>query len=99
MLLPLRLETRWTPASQGEPPLYELRLTNGGRDTLTGFTLGISGPARIDPAAAIEGGRLVARLSNHTELAPPENFALAPGATWTLRIRGLSDPLRHWSDA
>ncbi|MGN6103254.1 MAG: beta-N-acetylhexosaminidase, partial [Devosia sp.] len=69
------------------------------RDTLTGFTLGISGPARIDPAAAIEGGRLVARLTNHTELAPPDNFALAPGATWTLRIRGLSYPLRHWSDA
>jgi hexosaminidase len=94
----LRLETRWTPARDGEPLLYELKLTNTGRDALDGFTLGISGPARIDPAATIEGGTLVARLSNHTELAPPDDFILPPGGTWTLRIRGLSYPLRHWSD-
>jgi len=97
-LLPLRLETRWTPSRDGKPPLYELRLTNTGHADLAHFVLGISGPARIDPAATIEGGSLVARLSSHSELAPPKNFVLAARETWKLEVRGLSYPLRHWTD-
>ena len=38
------------------------------------------------------------RLSNHTVFAPPDGFVLKPGATWVVTARGLSYPLRHWSD-
>jgi hexosaminidase len=93
-----RLETRWIPARDGEPLAYELKLTNSGDAPVAGFRLCVSGPARLDPAATLEGGTLVGRLSNHTELAPPPGFTLMPGESWTVRARGLSYPLRHWSD-
>ncbi|WP_217569835.1 beta-N-acetylhexosaminidase [Mesorhizobium sp. GbtcB19] len=97
-ILALRLESFWTPAKEGQPLAYELRLTNASRQALRGFRLCISGPDRIDPAATIEGGTLAVRLSNHAEFLPREGFALEPGATWTLTARGLSYPLRHWTD-
>ncbi|HTJ59047.1 MAG TPA: beta-N-acetylhexosaminidase [Devosiaceae bacterium] len=93
----VRLETRWTPVQEGAASLYELTLTNDGSAAISGFRLCISGPARIDPAASIEGGTLVARLSNHAELAPPEGFVLAPGESWTVAVRGPV-ALRHWND-
>ena len=95
----LDLSSRWTPGQGSGDPCYELVLSNAGTAPLAGFTLGVSGPARIGPQAAIEGGRLVHQLSNHAELAPPQGFVLAPGASWTVTIRGLANPLRHWSDA
>ena len=94
----LSLSTTWTPAKDGESLAYGIRLTNDGDTPLADFTLCFSGPARIDPHATIENGRLVKRLSNHTEVAPPEGFVLAPGASWTVTARGLSYGLRHWSD-
>ena len=97
-ILPLRLESFWTPAKDGQPLAYALKLTNGSRRAFSDFRLCISGPDRIDPAATIEGGTLTARLSNHAEFAPPDGFVLEPGATWTLTARGLSYPLRHWTD-
>ncbi|MDR3471182.1 MAG: beta-N-acetylhexosaminidase [Devosia sp.] len=98
MPIPYRLETRWTPARDGQPLVYELKLANTGSVPASGFTLCVSGPARLDPAATIEGASLVGRLSNHTELVPPAGFVLQPGATWEIAVHGLSYPLRHWSD-
>jgi hexosaminidase len=95
---PFKLETRWTPASGDEPLSYALKLTNLSAAPLAGFRLSVSGPARIDPAATVEGGELTARLSNHSQFTPPPGFVLEPGATWTITVRGLSYPLRHWSD-
>ena len=60
--LAFRLETRWTPARDGVPPSYELTLANTGNMPVTGFRLAVCGPARIDPGATNEGGRLVERL-------------------------------------
>ena len=93
-----RLETRWTPASSDEPLSYRLMLTNLLDAPVEGFRLCVSGPARIEPEAIIEGGDLLVRLSNHSEFAPPAGFVLEPGATWTLTARGLSYGLRHWTD-
>ena len=93
-----RLETRWTPASDDEPLSYRLTLTNLSDAPVEGFRLCVSGPARLDPAATMEGGELVERLSNHTQFRPAAGYVLAPGASWTLTARGLSYPLRHWSD-
>ena len=74
-----RLATRWIPARDGEALAYELTLANAGDRAVTGFRLCVSGPARIDPAATIEGGTLVERLSNHSEFAPPADLVLGPG--------------------
>src|SRR5690606_24767976 len=71
---------------------------NEGDTPIANFQLGFSGPARIDPHATLENGRLLKRLSNHTLIAPPEGFVLEPGRTWTATARGLSYGLRHWSD-
>ncbi len=93
-----RLETEWTPPADGVALAYRLKLTNRSYQAVEGFRLCVSGPARIDPAAMIDGGALVARLSNHSEFSPPEGFVLEPGGSWTVTVHGLSYPLRHWSD-
>ncbi len=93
-----RLEPSWTPAREGQSLAYSLKLTNQSATPAAGFRLCVSGPARIDPAATVEGGALVERLSNHSLFAPPEGFVLEPGEAWTVTARGLSYPLRHWSD-
>ncbi|WIJ25974.1 beta-N-acetylhexosaminidase [Devosia sp. RR2S18] len=90
--------TTWSPASDSEAMGYGLELTNTGNEAVSGFQLGFSGPARIDPHATLENGKLLKRLSNHTLVAPPEGFVLQPGETWTATARGLSYGLRHWSD-
>lgn len=98
MTAPFLLETAWTPASAGDSLAYALTLTNRSDRPLKNFSLCISGPARIDPAADIDNGTLVARLSNHSELAPPQGLVLRPGESWTVTARGLSYALRHWTD-
>lgn len=94
----LLFETVWTPASNGQAPVYLLRLKNLGREPLADFVLCFSGPARLEVNATIENGRLVRRFSNHSEVAPPKGFVLEPGETWECTARQLSYPLRHWSD-
>ena len=93
-----RLETQWTPPTSGQSLAYALTLTNLSQTPVKDFRLCVSGPARIDPEATIEGGTLAERLSNHAELAPPEGFVLAPGQSWIVTARALSYPLRHWTD-
>lgn len=94
----LSLATTWIPATDSQGLAYGIALSNRGDTALSGFTLGFSGPVRIDPSARLDGGVLLQRLSNHTLVAPPEGFVLQPGQTWTLTAHGLSYPLRHWSD-
>ena len=94
----LNLTTTWAPARDGVPLSYALRLSNDGTAPIADFKLCVSGPARIDPTAAIDGGTLDSRISNHSEFSPPAGFTLAPGASWTVTARGLNYPLRHWSD-
>jgi hexosaminidase len=93
-----RLTSAWTPAGADSEALYVLTLTNNSGAALSGFKLCITGPARIDPDAVIEGASLAKRLSNYSELSPEDGFILAPGASWKIKVRGLSYPLRHWSD-
>lgn len=96
--MPFTLQTNWVPATDGQALAYTLTLTNHSGKPVENFRLFVSGPARIDPAATIEGGRLVKRLSNHSGFAPDGGYVLAPGSSWKLTARGLSYPLRHWSD-
>lgn len=98
MTISFSLVTTWTPATNGEPLGYGIELTNTGDTAVKDFQLGFSGPARIDPHATLENGKLLKRLSNHTLIAPPDGYVLEPGATWVATARGLSYGLRHWSD-
>ncbi|MFD1983704.1 beta-N-acetylhexosaminidase [Mesorhizobium newzealandense] len=93
-----RLETTWAPATASEKLAYSLTLTNLSSKAIEGFALCVSGPARIDPAVTVEGGRLAERLSNHSEFAPPDGFVLEPNEAWPITAHGLSYPLRHWTD-
>ena len=93
-----RLTSAWTPTGAEGEAAYVLTLTNQSGAPVSGFKLCITGPARIDPNAEIEGAVLSNRLSNYSELAPEEGFILASGASWKIKVRGLSYPLRHWSD-
>ncbi|MET0575369.1 MAG: beta-N-acetylhexosaminidase, partial [Mesorhizobium sp.] len=64
--VPFTLQTNWIAASDGQALAYTLTLTNHSGKPIENFRLFVSGPARIDPAATIEGGKLVMRLSNHS---------------------------------
>jgi hexosaminidase len=93
-----RLETLWSPATDTEQAAYTLTLTNVSADPLSEFRLCVSGPSRVDPNAAFEGGSLVERLSNHAEFAPPMGFVLKPDSSWTVTAKGAGIRLRHWTD-
>ena len=95
---PARLETRWTDATDTDPNVYELSLTNRSDSILTNFTLCFSQPCRVDAQVKVVGGELVKRISNHTEIRPPNNFRLASGATWKVEIHNMHWRLHHWSD-
>jgi hexosaminidase len=92
------LESEWIAAADGTSATYRLILSNHGRAPLADFRLGISGPARISDSAEITNGRVVTQLSNFCELSPPPGFVLEPGARWTIEVRHLDYPIRHWTD-
>lgn len=94
----LKLVSKWTPARDGAPMAYTIELTNGRADPLRDFKLGVNGHVRFDARARLDGGTLVERLSNHTLIAPPAGFVLAPGATWSVTTHSLPWGPKHWSD-
>jgi len=92
------LSTTWLPAVDDKPARYTLTLRNDSRVPLRDFRLCVSGPARIDPDDAIEGGTLAHLLSNHAELAPPQGFILGSGESWAVTVSGANTIVRHWTD-
>ncbi|RFB81483.1 beta-N-acetylhexosaminidase [Methylovirgula sp. 4M-Z18] len=96
---PFALELEWTVAAGDQPCIYRFTLHNRGTEPLANFSLAWSGPGRIDPKSAIENAVLLRRVSNFTEVMPPQGFVLEPNTSWTFTIRGTSYPLRHWTDA
>ena len=92
------LRSEWIPGAEPQTGRYRLTLHNGTKSVLSGFRLGISGPARINDGAKPQNASVVTRLSNYAELAPPSGFSLAAGADWAIEIDKLDYPLRHWTD-
>ncbi len=90
------LFSRYEPGSAGKPPRYDLRLENKSEIALAEFSLGISGPTRI--GTTIQGGEIVAQLSNWCEIAAPKGFVLEPGAAWTVTAQSDDLDLQHWTD-
>jgi hexosaminidase len=91
------LESEWIPV-EGTNGRYRLSLANRTKALVESFRLGLSGPVRISDSASPTNGRVVTRLSNYAELAPPQGFILQPGATWEIQIDKLDFPFRHWTD-
>jgi len=89
------LSSEWFP---GDAPRYRLTLSNRGTHPISQFRLGFSGPGRITAGAPVHNGRIVAQLSNFTEIAPPLGYTLAPGADWVVEFEKLDFPIRHWTD-
>ncbi|MEO7221690.1 MAG: beta-N-acetylhexosaminidase [Devosia sp.] len=92
------LRSEWIPGDEPQTGRYRLSLANCTKLPISGFRLGISGPARINEAARPTNAGVVTQLSNYAELAPPAGFILAPGADWQIEIDRLDYPLRHWTD-
>ena len=59
------LRSIWVPEADGKSASYQLILKNRTKSAITGFSLGISGPVRINQAAEIKNGRIVTQLSNY----------------------------------
>jgi hexosaminidase len=96
--LALRLETTWNPPADGKDFSYVLTLKNLSSEPVSGFSLCVSGPGRVDPAGRVEGATVSKRISNFTEFQPPQDFILAAGASWTISVYALSWQFRHWTD-
>jgi hexosaminidase len=91
------LSSVWMPGD-GNNGRYRLSLANRTESPIEGFRLGFSGPMRISDTASVTSGRVVTRLSNYAEVAPPQGFVLQPGADWEIEVDKLDYPLRHWTD-
>ncbi len=94
----LLLETSWIRASFRKTPTYRLTLTNQSSSALSGFRLYVSGPGKIETSSEVQGGDIGQCLSNFAEFLPPDGFELGAGEAWRLSVRGLTWPLRHWTD-
>ena len=94
----LTLSSRLRPEAEGVEARYRLMLRNDGDEVVRDFRLGFSGPGYVSPGSEVVGASVVARLSTFCELAPPRDFALQPGKTWTVDIFKQDFPLRHWTD-
>ena len=94
----LLLETSWIRASPSGSSTYRLTLTNQSTSSLSGFRLYVSGPGKIEPSSDVQGGDIGQCLSNFAEFLPPDGFELGAGEAWRLSVRGLTWPLRHWTD-
>src|SRR5689334_7328907 len=91
------LRSVWTPVAETNGR-YRLSLVNRTAAPVEGFRLGFSGPVRVNEAANVSNGQIIAHLSNYTELAPPSGFVLQADAAWDVEVDKLDFPLRHWTD-
>ncbi len=94
----LFLENSWTPAPGGEG-LWTVTLHNLSDETITGFTLSLTTITRIMPLHEITNMRLLRRVANFHECAPPEGLTLSPGDSWRFSASGLNRRPFHRNDA
>ncbi len=83
----LFLENTWTPhpLSAGT---WTVTLINLGEEDLADFTLSLTTITRIMPEHRLEGARLVRRVANFHEFAPPEGLHPPPARAGASRPRG-----------
>ena len=98
MTVEFRLEASYLPDDGDGHGTIELRLFNLSTAPIAGFVLAWSALTRAARDAVVDGGTLLRRVANFHEVAPPENFELAPGAAWTVTVTGLTHTPRHRLD-
>jgi hexosaminidase len=78
----LRLDATYVPGNgDGDAGTMQLRLVNGGRETLERFRLSFTSVVQLTPDA--DGpATLAARTSGYHELNPPAELTLGPGDVW-----------------
>ena len=91
-----RLDSDFAPAG-GEPGTIRLTLTNLGSETVRAFRLALNSLFRIREGSPVRGGSVTEQISNYHVIAPPDGFALAPGAAWTIEADRLSHALTHYN--
>lgn len=97
MLPAFRLDCAWH-GSESPNGRFAFALFNLGPEPAEGFRLAYTALTRVvDPAACTDAVFLL-RDANYHAYAPPEGFALAPGAAWRFTVGGLHRPARHCTD-
>ncbi len=93
-----RLETRYTPLDDERMGRFDLTLHNLSDRLLSDFTLCYSAVTRAGRGATCGNAALLRRVANFHEFAPPQGFTLAPGASWTFALEGLTHRPKHRLD-
>lgn len=94
----LFLENAWLP-DPAPAGTWAITLTNLSDRVLERFTLSVTTITRIIDMEEVTNGRLLRRVANFHEFAPPEGLRLAPGASWTLHAAALNRSPFHRNDA
>lgn len=94
---PYRLESSWQPDG-GPNGRFTFSLFNLSDVALSGFTLVYTSLTRVIDAKACENATFVRRNANFHEFAPPTDFVVEPGKSWTFTVSGLHRPARHCTD-
>ncbi len=93
-----RLEARYTPLDDERMGRFDLTLHNHSDQSLTDFTLCFSALTRAGRGATCVNAVLLRRVANFHEFAPPQGFSLAPGASWSFALEGLTHRPKHRLD-
>jgi hexosaminidase len=91
-----RLDSSWGPAG-GAAGSLSLTLVNLSRQTLRRFRLALTSHVKIDADGELRGATLIDQLSTYHLMAPPADFVLAPGASWSVVASRLSHAPRHYT--
>ncbi|WBU59877.1 beta-N-acetylhexosaminidase [Paracoccus albus] len=94
----LFLENAWSPAPAPDGS-WTVTLHNLGEEELANFTLSVTTITRIMPEHDIVGAKVLRRVANYHELAPPEGTRLKAGDTWRFSVSGLNRMPFHRNDA
>lgn len=88
-----RLDVRWLPG--GDVGRFAFELRNLGEVGLSGFQLAFTTLRFVAGEAAADNARLLNREGYFHEVAPADDFELAPGAVWRFSLGGLTGAPMH----
>ena len=94
----LRLDSDWTPMAEGRGVLT-LKLSNSSvLASFTAFRLAFTSLYPLVSDGQLRGARLVDRTYNYHVIAPPTDFVLAPGDSWSVSAE-MTYGLQHYTAA
>lgn len=97
MTASFRIENSWHPDPAPAGRLI-MTLVNLSAAAQSGFTLCYTSISRVVGTPEFINGRFLMRDASYHEIAPPEGFALPPGASWTVEVMPLNRSPFHVTD-